>query len=991
MFRVSPLMKDQVEIPDLDGSDSERERRIRELLTRAYPEGEAPDPLSRRNFLKLASASLALAGLAGCRRPVEKIVPYLSAPEEVVLGVPNYYATTMPFGLDAYGLIVESHEGRPTKVEGNPEHPSTLGGSNSMIQAAILELYDPDRSRQIMNSGSVSSWAEFVEFWRTLESGFASSGGEGLALLSESFSSPTLSRLRKELTARYPRLRWVTYEPVSDENLYEGIRWICGETMHPLYHFDQASVIVSLDSDFLFTESGGIAGARKFTAGRNPAGKTRKERIGGMNRLYAIESLFTLTGAAADHRLALRSSRIGHFALALAAELQKRGLSLQIGALSDVSLPSSEAHFLTALADDLIENAGGCLIVAGRRQPPAVHALALVINSALGNLGKTVTFSELRDAAIPDRNDLKTLTEQMKRGEISSLIILGGNPVYDAPADLDFAAALKRVKHSIHLSLYRNETSQETTWHLHRAHFLECWGDARALDGALSVIQPLIEPLYGGHSPFELLNLMATGEDRRGYEVVRDTWRILLPTAGFETLWRQILNDGIWKDGGQSSTTAKLDPTALSVHLKGDPFPHSSGIELLFTPDPRIWDGRFANNGWLQESPDPVTKITWDNVALISPAFASELNISDGDRLRLRSGGREVVIPAWVQPGLADGTVAVALGYGRKCAGGTGDGVGTNVYPLRTVGSFDLLCEIVVERAGGANRLAVTQKQRSMMGRPLIREAKLTEYRKNPAFAREMVEVPPLQSLWKEHEYRSGYQWGMVIDLNRCIGCQACVTACQAENNIPIVGKERVIQGRIMHWIRVDGYWSEEGASMRLAFQPIPCQHCEMAPCENVCPVAATVHDKEGLNLMTYNRCVGTRYCSNNCPYKVRRFNFFHYTDKYPETLKMAQNPDVTVRSRGVMEKCTYCLQRINRAKIRANQEMREVQDGEILTACQQACPTGAITFGNINTQSMVRLLKENPLNYEILAEFNTRPRTSYLAKVRNPKPELEA
>ncbi len=982
-------MKDQDEILDLVGSDSDRDGRIQALLNRAYPEGEGLDPLNRRTFLKLAGATLALAGLAGCRRPVEKIVPYLSSPEEVVLGVPNYYATSMPFGLDAYGLIVESHEGRPTKIEGNPDHPSTLGGTNSIIQAAILELYDPDRSRKVMNNGRVSTWTEFVEFWRTLEEGFASSGGQGLAVLTESFASPTLSRLRREVAARYPRMTWAAYEPISDENLYQGVQWAFGRTLHPLYHFDRAAVIASLDSDFLFTESGSLAAARGFAARRNPAGKDQDQRPGGMNRLYAIESPFTLTGAAADHRLAMRSSRIGSFAAALAGMLRNRGLRLQVGDIPDADLFPSEARLLDALADDLMENAGECLIIAGRRQPPAVHALALLMNTALGNLGKTITFSDLQDAALPDRNGLKSLTDQMKRGDISCLMIIGGNPVLDSPADLDFAAALEHVQHSIHLSLYQNETSQQVTWHLNRTHFLESWGDARALDGTPSVIQPMIEPLYGGHSPVEFLNVIATGEDRRGYGIVRDTWRTLLPAADFETLWRRILNDGIWKDGKEPAMV-NLDPGALKSHLKGKSFSQSTGEELLFMPDAKIWDGRFANNGWLQETPDPLTKITWGNVALISPAHATELGIRNGDHIRLRSGGREIVLPAWVQPGMADGTIAVALGYGRSCAGGTGDGVGTNAYPLRTVESFDLLVEIEVERAEGESSLAVTQQQRSMMGRPLIREATLTEYQKNPVFARKMMEIPPRQSLWKEHEYHEGYQWGMVIDLNRCIGCQACVTACQAENNIPIVGKERVIQGRIMHWIRVDGYWIEEGANTRLAFQPIPCQHCEMAPCENVCPVAATVHDREGLNLMTYNRCVGTRYCSNNCPYKVRRFNFFHYTKHYSETLKMAQNPDVTVRSRGVMEKCTYCLQRINRAKMRAKQEEREVQDGEIMPACQQACPAGAITFGNINSQSKVRLLKENPLNYEILAEFNTRPRTSYLARVRNPNPKLE-
>jgi len=978
---------------------------------------EAAEGLSRRAFMKLAGASMALAGLAGCRRPIEKIVPYLSTPEEVVLGMPNYYATAMPFGLDAQGLVVECHEGRPTKIEGNPLHPSTLGGSNVFMQAAILELYDPDRSRQVLHNGAASSWAEFVEFWRGLEAGYLSSGGAGLAVLSESFSSPTLARLKEQFQQRFPQAFWATYEPISDENIFAGIKAATGQDLRPVYHFDKADVILSLDADFLGTESGSVRYSRDFATRRRVSSPKDS-----MNRLYVVESAYSLTGAMADHRLTLASSSIGGLTALLALELATYGytvlsrasiqtyleqISIWLNDGGDASplpdfqqpshrwsdyfdLPDDAKKFARVLAEDVTANGGRVLTIAGRRQPPAVHVLALAMNVALGNIGNTIAFSESKDTVLPNRASLAELTDRMSTGEISTLVMLGGNPVYNAPVDLEFKSALAKVPNSIHLSLHEDETSGASHWHINQAHFLESWGDARSLDGTLSVIQPMIAPLHGGRSSVEVLNLIATGADQPGYEIVRQTWEAQVIPERFEESWREILHDGILAGSALAEVPITIDEKALSEYLAANPLRQSAELELVFLPDAKVWDGRFANNGWLQELPDPVTKLTWDNAALISHSLALERGLRNGDLIRLKYRDRAIEIPVWVQPGMAEKMIAIPLGYGRSAAGAVGNGVGANAFLLRYSDNPDFCSGVTIEKLGMKHRFATTQKTRSQMGRPLIREASLEDYRFQPDFAQKMVEVPAGQSLWVEHQYIEGYQWGMAIDLNICTGCSACVIACQAENNIPIVGKKQVSKGREMHWLRVDAYYNGSDDDPRMVVQPMPCQHCEMAPCESVCPVFATSHDSEGLNVMTYNRCVGTRYCSNNCPYKVRRFNFFLYTGKYPELVKMARNPDVTVRSRGVMEKCSYCLQRINRGKYQAKREGRPVRDGDIVPACQQACPTGAIVFGNIrDLESRVAAGKKQERNYAILAEFNTRPRTTYLARLRNPNSRI--
>jgi MoCo/4Fe-4S cofactor protein with predicted Tat translocation signal len=955
---------------------------FREFLHREFPENvsELTSTVSRRKFLTLMGASIAFAGLASCRRPVEKIIPYVNAPENVIPGVPKYYATTMPFGLSAYGLLVESHEGRPTKIEGNELHPSTLGKSNILTQAAILGLYDPDRSNSVTKDGVQKSWDDFISYWRDERKRFSENKGEGLTVLSESFVSPTLYRLYTEFIKVYPKAKWFTYEPVSDENIYSGTKLAAGKNYQPIYDYSKAKVILSLDSDFLMNESENITANKGFSTGR----KLVSEKDN-MNRLYVVENNFSVTGGMADHRLRLPNSKIKDFCIALMNEL-----GIRMGKL-DIS--KFDQKWLKEVAADLKKNRGNSLVVAGKKQPPVVHAMIMAINETLGNAGRSVIYGELKDAVLSTTDSIKELKASIQKKEVNTLLILGGNPVYNTPADIEFSNVLKKIEKTIHLSPYPDETSKLINWHLPLVHFLESWGDARSADGTASVIQPLIEPLFGGRSIAEVLNLVVTGEDVRGYEIVRSTWKGILKSGDFEFNWIKILHDGLHTQ----SQSAKENPKILTLRLelalsetRSEEKLSADNLEIVFRQSPAIFDGRFANNGWLQEMPDPVTKLSWDNTALLSPNTAKELNIKNEDLIKIDYKGRNIETPVWIMPGHADYSITLTLGYGRKSAGRIGNYVGYNAYKIRPVTNLDFGIGAVVTKTGRTYPLANTQDHGSMEGRPLVREASIDEYRKLPEFAKEMVEHPPLESLWKEHSYDEGYQWGMTIDLNACSGCNACVIACQSENNIPIVGKEQVRNGREMHWIRLDRYFSGELRDPEIVYQPVACQHCENAPCEQVCPVAATVHDKEGLNVMTYNRCIGTRYCSNNCPYKVRRFNFFNYTNQYPEILKMAQNPDVTVRSRGVMEKCTFCTQRINAAKITAKNNGEDVKDGDVVTACQQSCPADAIVFGNINDpESTVSKMKKLNRDYTMLGELNLKTRTTYLAKIRNPNSAL--
>jgi molybdopterin-containing oxidoreductase family iron-sulfur binding subunit len=967
-----------------------------EYLHREFTEGasELFDGVSRRKFLSLMSASVALATFAGCRKPVEKIIPYVVPPENLVPGIPQYYATTMPLGAHAYGLLVEAHEGRPTKIEGNTKHPATRGRSNAILQAAILGLYDPDRSRVVLHNGGERTWADFVAFWRPLLEKHRQAGGAGLAILSEEFASPTLARLKAEFHAAFPQGKWVAYEPMASENALRGTAAALGQALRPVHRFDRAARVLALDCDFLLTEPESITATTDFAARRQMLSPADE-----MNRLHVVEGGYSLTGTMADHRLRLKAGRIGAFAATLANLLRERGLVVAGG-----QLPSDSAidrDWLAAVADDLMAHRGASLVCAGMAQPPAVHALVAAINFALGNVGQTVEYRPLPDAALSDSDQLAALTDAMQAGTVDTLVMLGGNPVYNAPADLKFAAALAKVANTIHLSPYQDETSRRSHWHLPRAHFLEAWGDARAVDGTLSVMQPLIEPLFNGHSDIELAELIASGRETRGYDLVRATWTGLLPNPGFEMAWQKVLHDGVLENSAVPPVEAVIDPPRLAEHLAAHAWSsEAAGLELTFAPSPSVHDGRFANNGWLQELPNSLTKVTWDNPAIISPATARRLGFetlptlksNHVDLARLELNGRSLEIPVWVQPGQADDTVTVFVGYGREGLGRVADGVGFDVYPLRTRAAAFIAAGASLQPTGRTYPIAATQEHGAMEGRPIVREGTIKEFRQNPEFARDMVKHPPLVSLWKEHSYDEGHQWGMSIDLSMCTGCNACTIACQSENNIPVVGKEQVSRGREMHWIRVDRYFTGDEDAPEVVHQPVACVHCENAPCEQVCPVAATVHSADGLNQMVYNRCIGTRYCSNNCPYKVRRFNFFNYVNETPDVMKMAMNPDVTMRFRGVMEKCTYCVQRISRGRINAKAEGRDLIDGDIVSACQQACPAGAIVFGNINDpDSRVSRMRQLAQRYELLGEYNTQPRTSFLAKLRNPNPALLA
>ena len=966
---------------------------FRDALEREFTEGasELPAGVTRREMMTLVGASLSLAGLSGCiRRPVEEIVPYVVAPEEILPGVPRYYATTMPFRRSAYGLIVESHEGRPTKIEGNPAHPSTLGASSARVQASVIGLYDPDRSQSVLQGGSKKAWSDFVTAWGPLAEAHAADEGAGLAVIAESFSSPTLARLASEFRAKYPKAQWATYDAVSDENRLTGVRSATGRDLDVVLRFDRASVVLALDADPLLTDPEMIRHARGFADARRPGASGQA-----MNRLYAVEGVYTLTGAAADHRLRLQSRQIPAFLTALAARLapaEAGAAGLKAPAIAGV-----DPRWIEALAKDLLANRGKGLIVAGDRQPPAVHAAVCALNTLLGNTGKTVSYYETKDAALPSVSSLAAVVTALNAGTVKTVVILGGNPVFDAPVDLGFAAAMAKAAQSIALGHSVDETSVKATWHIPRAHYLESWGDTRAAGGMLSAVQPLILPLFGGKSAIEVLGLLATGQDRPGYDIVRETWAPILGDD-FDTKWNRVLHDGLLAGSELPEVTPAAAGRPFAELGRAIGSDNGTNLEIVFLPSPAVHDGRFANDGWLQEMPDPLTKLTWDNPALVSPKTAESLGVADGDMVRLDYGGRSLEIPVWQLPGMADGVVALTLGYGRTHAGRVGSGVGFDTFTVRSAKAQGFDGGVTLTKLGRTFPLSSTQNHGSMEERPLVRETTAAAVQ-----AKEKKEEAPGAlgvfeeksehfSLWQPHVYDQGHQWGMTIDLNACIGCNACMVACQSENNIPVVGKDQIARGREMHWVRVDRYFSgEAAASPEMVFQPVPCMQCEDAPCEQVFPVAATVHDAQGLNVMVYNRCIGTRYCSNNCPYKVRRFNFYNFTKDTPDILKLAMNPDVTVRSRGVMEKCTYCVQRINRGRLDAKLGGRVLKDGDVKTACQQACPAAAIEFGDTrDPSSRVAKAKAEERNYALLDELNTKPRTTYLSKVRNPNPDLK-
>jgi molybdopterin-containing oxidoreductase family iron-sulfur binding subunit len=971
--------------------------------------------IDRRRFLHLMAASLGLAGLAGCRRPPVEALPYAKPPEGVVPGLPNYYATAMPRSGSAFPVLVESHEGRPTKIEGNPRHPDSGGASDAQAQASILDLYDPDRSSEVMHEGRPSSWEEFDAFSVRHFATLRSQKGRGLHVLSMDVASPSLDLLRAHLAKVMPEARWHVFEPVSSTNESAGARLAFGEPLISRYHFDRAEVVLALDCDFLGREEDGVRHLREFAQAR-----LSEEAGGRMNRLYAVESQYTITGAMADHRLRLAASHVPDYTLTLAGELLARDRVIPIPGSAESKLREELSSFgpsvtfneqwVRQVAADLQAPRRPSIIIAGRRQPPLVHALVHWLNAALGNLGRTIELR--RGPARPDAGTLDELARAIREGQVQTLVILGGNPVYNAPVDLEFAGRLKQVEVTIRLGLHFDETSRQSTWHLPEAHYLESWGDARTGDGTLVGIQPLIEPLFGGRSALELVAQLGGFEATRSYEIVRRAFGQVsgVGSAGLESAWRKFLHEGLLANSGYPVVTPSLRWEAVAGAVKGAKpgrGPLSvENLELVFDRDSKIDDGRFANNGWLQEVPDPITKLTWDNAAIISPKTARELGVESGDVMLLELAGRSMEAAALVVPGQADYSVAIALGYGRWSSGRVGQGVGFNAYRLRTGAEPEVARNLKVTRVGRRYPLACTAHHFTMEGRDLVHEQTLAEARatKAPSERAERaldIDTPP--PLTGEH------QWGMAIDLNTCVGCNACVVACQSENNIPIVGKEEVLRGREMHWIRIDRYFSGFEDDPTLVHQPVACVHCENAPCEVVCPVNATVHSDDGLNLMVYSRCIGTRYCLNNCPYKVRRFNFFDYNDRpldllwagplapegMAETLKMQKNPDVTVRMRGVMEKCTYCVQRIERGKIGARvtaggASPAPVPDGTIVPACAQACPAQAIVFGDLaDPTSKVSQIKNQPRNYDLLGSLNTKPRTSYLARLRNPNPRM--
>jgi molybdopterin-containing oxidoreductase family iron-sulfur binding subunit len=969
---------------------------FRAQLEAEFPTEDSPAGFSRRRMLQLMGASMVLASAASCRWEEREILPFNKRPQNCTPGKFEKYATAMELGGTVLGLMVTCVDGRPIKVEGNPKHPNSMGATNAYAQAAILELYDPDRSQNIIEKtpqGDMArSWEQFSEFAKKHFEEYRKNGGEGLAILADPGSSPTIVRLRKSLLESFPKAMWSPSDSTIEKN------WA-------MYELSDAKIIICLDVDLFGTHPDAVKYSAQFAKARN-AGKSD------MSRLYVVESRYTITGAMADHRLSMKSEDIAKLPHLIRKAIADKS------SLSEVEKEISPAafSFLQALSDDVKQHAEKSLFIVDEKSYAGFFNGSMTSSSHSNDLKitpnyKYVSFKTNSESRI---KEFAQLSESMKNGRISTLLLLGGNPIYDSPADLDFAAGLDKVATKIHLSLYRNETSLACNWHLPQAHLFETWSDVKPSSGLYSIGQPLIEPLHGGKSSIEVLNLLLEKKETV-QDSVRATFKeICSPDAkDYEKKWSLALCDGIANEDLTIDLETLNFPGAVEKTLHFNSSIENGKLEITFRPSPAVYDGRFANLSWLQEMPDPITRLTWDNVALFSPATAEKLGVKHEEVVRLKFKGREIEIPAYILPGQADGSVAVTLGYGRTAAGKVGgsekDGVapvGVNTYKLRTSDAMWFGTGLTVEPTGKkhplasvAEHFAINKDSIGEEGRKerlgeLVREATLAEYQKNPEFAKEKVEHPPLESLWNEHEY-DGHHWGMTVDLSKCVGCGACVVACMAENNVPVVGKERIFKNREMHWLRIDRYFRGDIANPEIVFQPVMCQQCELAPCEGVCPVGATSHSKEGLNDMVYNRCVGTRYCANNCPYKVRRFNFFNYHKQYEdpanEVLKMASNPQVTVRMRGVMEKCTYCVQRIQAVKIEAKNEKRTIQDGEIRTACQQVCPAGAIVFGDLSDKNseVSKLLADNR-SYQMLGELNTKPRTTYLARIRNPNPELE-
>ena len=1048
---------------------------FREHLAREFPEGAASMAgVDRRQFMRLMAASFALGGLglAGCRRPEAHILPYGKSVEYTVPGLPLYFATAMPLRKSAIPLLAETHQGRPTKLEGNPSYLPHGGASSLLAQASVLDLYDPERSTEHSRDGTTLTAAQVSDILAGINKTYADSG-EGLAFLADESASPTRARLVAKLKAKFPKAIWAEYEPVQDEPPLAAAQAAFGKNVKPVYRFAPAKRILSLDADFFHAESGALYYAREFAKGRRVTKPTDP-----MNRLYVAESGFSLTGSMADHRLRLASNHILALTAAIGGQVLGTNTYESLAKGLDVN-----AQWVEQCAKDLLAHKGESLVVVGAHQPVAVHVIAYAMNAKLGNLGKTIDFVEV---AAPAASTISALVTAIKAGSVKTLLVLNGNPAYNAPADLDFGALLKSVPEVIRYGYYHDETSALSGTHLAATHYLESWGDARTADGTIVPVQPMIMPLFNGLMEVELLARLAGETQPEAYEQVFTTVG-KLTSGDAKKAFEKFLHDGLLEGSAYKVVSVGFDVALSGAVLAKTPALAAlskDNLEVRFTTDHKMDDGRFANNGWLQECPDPMTKISWDNAILVSPKLASELGIVPAGSLlqvarkeeadfyqgrenarvfEVTLNGRKITGPVHIQPGLSNYTIVLPLGYGRTQSGHIGTGAGFSAYPLRTTDGMAFATGAKLRDTGERVQLANTQEHWSMEGRDIVREANMDEFKENPRFVAGIgmeSHTPPV--LGKEGERRPGeteadylkrihggnpteaqkylprgnslyetpnldgiHQWGMSIDLNTCIGCNACVVACQAENNIPIVGREQVMRGREMHWIRLDRYYSDGKADAeafgaegnkalpedpQVSMQPMTCQHCELAPCETVCPVNATVHDDEGINVMAYNRCIGTRYCANNCPYKVRRFNFFDFNKRatdalylgplghqsdMPELVKMVKNPDVTVRMRGVMEKCTYCVQRVQSAKI-AQKRLAgatgnvEIPDGTIKTACQQVCPVEAIVFGNIKDEhSAVSLAKKQERDYAVLGYLNIRPRTTYLGKLRNPNPAM--
>jgi MoCo/4Fe-4S cofactor protein with predicted Tat translocation signal len=963
---------------------------FRQWVEREFPEDAAAvlDGNSRRTMLKIMAASFGLAGLAACSRPEVRLAPQARGRYDYVPGAPYNYTSVFALGGDASGLIIQTNEGRPTKIEGNPDHPASLGAATALAQASVLGVYDPDRSKMVLDGGKESSWEKFEAAFKGLSVG----DGSGLRFLSGTVVSPTLESLRGEALKKWPKAQWVEYESIARDNERAGAMLAFGQAVNVHPQFDKAKVTLSLDYDFLGTDFPTPLATKLFSKNRHVDSEEDLDKI---SRLYVVESQFSLTGANAEHRLRMQGGDVQKFAADL------------VTALSAAPTGNDKrARFIAALAKDLKAAGPEALVVAGPRQPAVVHALAHQINQELGAATVTYTKASTADRVAMGVDALKTLTGEMTAGQVSAIIIVGGNPAYTAPADLQFGAALAKVANSIYLGSEDDETAAAAKWHLPEAHYLEVWGDAQSTGGVAAVQQPMIDPIFGGKSAIEVMAVLLDSKDRKGYDLVKNYWTSQWPAATRDNTWKKTLNDGVIA----GTPAAEVKPTVDSKRIQAAPAVTASGIEVGFVASASTWDGRFSNNAWMQEAPDPITKLVWGNAALISPAMAREKGWKDGDMVALSRGNLKVEAAVMVQPGHADNAVTLSLGYGRPRSGSVGTNVGFNAGLIRTSDNFWFGQGFAIAATGQTYVLGNVQEHGSMQEpeliagrnaptRPLVRETTIEEYRKNAKVIEEMQEVPELDSVYPQLKWE-GLQWGMAIDLGACTGCNACVVACQAENNVPVVGKDQVMRGREMHWIRMDRYYVGSVDDPRAVEQPVPCMQCENAPCENVCPVQATTHSPEGLNDMAYNRCVGTRYCANNCPYKVRHFNFLDWHKNFlerrriePELMQMVYNPDVTVRMRGIMEKCTYCVQRIQEARIATKTDNRREFTGEgVVTACQQTCPADAISFGNINDpNSKVAKLKKQERNYAMLAELDVRPRTTYLGRLRNPNPELEA